>query len=219
MFFTLLTHPLVLMLCGVLAAYLLGSIPSAVWLGKTFYGIDVRKQGSGNAGATNVIRVLGLKPGLVVLLLDALKGWMAVASWHIFAPDFFTPNMLINYKLVLAGIAVVGHIFPVFAGFKGGKGVATLVGVILALFPGVFLILISIFAFILLVTGYVSLASMIAAISFPFLAYFSSNYDYTALIIFAIMIAVFVPVTHKKNIFRLIKGTENKFRIKRKDEE
>ena len=124
----------VLELILILTAYLIGSLPFAVWVGKLFYGIDVREFGSGNAGATNVFRVLGKKAGIPVLLLDVVKGIVAVALAHF--SDFTSHTTpLINYQIAIGIAAVIGHIFPLFAGFRGGKGVATLLGVAMAIQP------------------------------------------------------------------------------------
>jgi len=210
-----------------LLAYLIGSIPNAVWIGKTFYGKDVRKEGSKNAGATNVIRVLGLKPGLVVLALDLLKGVLPIALLYI----------LIYYPMISSGFScsrgvewgdwwyrdavfvavatVLGHVFPIFAGFRGGKGVATLVGVLIMLFPQVFFIVAGIFFGTLFLSRYVSLSSMCAAISLPLLQFAFFQFDKLPLLIFAIFIAIFVPLTHIKNIKRLIRGEEPKFVFKK----
>jgi glycerol-3-phosphate acyltransferase PlsY len=173
----------------ILLAYLIGSIPSAVWIGKLFYNTDVRQYGSGNAGATNVIRVLGYKAGIPVLLFDVLKGWAAV------------------------------HVFPVFAGFKGGKGVGTLAGVAIALYPVALLIVFILFICILTLTRYVSLASILCGILFPFIVIFITEQKHPGLIILSVIIAIFIPLTHSKNIKRLMRGTENKFEFLRKKKE
>lgn len=196
-------------------AYLIGSIPTSVWIGRLFYGIDVRERGSGNAGATNTIRVLGAKAGIPVLLIDVMKGWFAVYLGNIFAPVSLSPEQIVNLKILLGLVVTLGHIFPVYVGFKGGKGVATLVGVLVALYPDTILIVVGVFILIFLIFQYVSLASILAAISFPFAVYYHSADQYPALILFAIIIALFIPITHKKNIRRLWVGQENKFRFRR----
>ena len=204
---------------GVIVAYLIGSAATSVWIGRLFYNVDVRTKGSGNAGATNTLRVLGTKPGIVVLVLDGFKGWLAVYLGYFFAPEFYSEIQLNNYFLILALAAVIGHIFPIWVGFKGGKGVATIVGVIIALFPTMlFLISLGIFIFVLILSGYVSLSSISTAIAIPLIVIFILHRQHDALIIFAIMIGVFIPFTHKKNIVRLFNGTENKFRFSRKKE-
>ena len=196
-------------------AYLIGAIPSSVWIGRMFFGVDVRQKGSGNAGATNTIRVLGAKAGIPVLAIDVFKGWLAVYLAHFFAPPSFEQFELTNFKIILALIATLGHIFPVYVGFKGGKGVATMVGILIALYPDTILLVIGIFILVFALFKYVSLASIVAAICFPFIVYFLSNEHHTALIIFSIAVAIFIPVTHKKNVQRLLKGEERKFTLRK----
>lgn len=199
----------------ILVAYLLGSIPSSVWIGKIFFGIDVREHGSGNAGTTNTIRVLGYKAGIPVFIIDVFKGWFAIfMSTVIFGyfPEIEFPGYM---KIVAAAAVVVGHIFPVFAGFRGGKGVATLLGVGFGLITIPTLIALGIFAAVLFAFGYVSLASISAAVILPFVTYFFVMPDSPLLLILTIAVAIFVPITHKENIKRLMNGTENKF-IKKK---
>ncbi|MCX6283284.1 MAG: glycerol-3-phosphate 1-O-acyltransferase PlsY, partial [Bacteroidetes bacterium] len=163
---------MILILVQVVIAYLLGSIPSAVWIGKAVYGIDVRQHGSGNAGATNVIRVLGYKAGVPVMLFDVFKGWLAVFLTSLFPDQGLTPDQLVYIEIGAAVAAALGHVFPVFAGFRGGKGVGTMAGVGIALFPFALLIVLGIFISILAITRYVSLSSCIAASAFPFIVVF-----------------------------------------------
>lgn len=203
-------------LIAILAAYLLGSIPSSVWIGKAFYKIDVREHGSGNAGTTNTIRVLGYKAGIPVLIIDALKGWFAVYMAKIIFGYFPSVEMPEYMNVVAAAAAVVGHIFPIFAGFRGGKGVATLLGVGFGLIPIPTLIALGIFIAVLLAFGYVSLASICATVTLPFVTYFFVMPQSPLLLILTIAVAVFVPLTHRENIKRLRNGTENKF-IKKKN--
>lgn len=200
----------------VLLAYLIGSVPTAVWVSKVFYGMDVREHGSGNAGATNTIRVLGYKAGIPVLLFDVFKGWLAVqlVSWIPF-PDI-PAGYLVYIRIAAAVAAVLGHIFPLYAGFRGGKGVGTLAGVGLALYPVALLVVLGIFAVTLALTSYVSVSSILAALSFPFVVWFITDERNIALMALAIFVALFVPATHWKNIQRLLKGKENKFRFRRK---
>jgi len=200
---------------GVLLAYLAGSIPTSVWVGKIFYGIDIRNQGSGNAGATNTMRILGWKAGIPVMIVDILKGWFAVYLFHFFAPETMNDQSLVLYKITLASAAVLGHVFPVFAGFRGGKGIATLLGVGIALYPNAVFVVLVIFIVVLLISGFVSLSSIIASISFPVIVAFLFNPQSIPLMILAICVGIFVPLTHHKNIKRLINGTESKFRIKK----
>lgn len=200
----------------VIIAYLLGSIPTSVWIGKTFYGIDIREHGSGNAGATNTIRTLGFLPGIIVFVIDVMKGFAAVKL--LYFTDFYIPRtgMFINFQLILGLAALLGHIFPVFAQFRGGKGVAVISGVVLALHPMATLYVFLIWLVCLVVTKYVSLSSMIAGFSFPLLLIFVFPETNSSLIIFAFCLAVLLIFTHQKNIERLIRGEENKFRIKKK---
>jgi acyl phosphate:glycerol-3-phosphate acyltransferase len=200
----------------ILCAYLLGAIPSAVWVGKLFYRVDVREHGSGNAGATNVIRVLGYKAGIPVLLFDVFKGWLAVKLVLLIPPALVSPDVLLYLKIAAAAMAVLGHVFPVYAGFKGGKGVGTLAGVGIALFPVGLLIALGLFILTLAVTRYVSVSSLIAGISFPFIVVFVTRETALPLIILSITVALFIPLTHVKNIKRLFHGTENKFDFSRK---
>src|SRR5690554_2837957 len=154
-----------------LLAYLFGSIPTAVWLGQAFYGVDVREYGSGNAGATNTFRVLGTKAGSAVMLIDILKGWTATNLAYFLGSSITGPYdsvLFINYQLILGVIAVLGHLFPVFAGFRGGKGVATLCGMVLAIHFGAALVCICVFILVLLISKYVSLSSIAAGFTFPF---------------------------------------------------
>jgi len=197
-------------------AYLLGSIPTSVWIGKGFFGIDVREHGSGNAGATNTLRVLGPRMGLLVLLLDALKGFMAVwlANWLGPGPD--DEQLFVFFQLGLAVMAVLGHIFPIFAGFRGGKGIATLLGVVTAIFPAAVGICMLIFLLVFIPWRYVSLASITTAISFPIVLIFVLGETQWPHIVFSILVAVLVPLTHHKNIKRLLKGEESKISFKKK---
>lgn len=149
----------------IIIAYLLGSIPSAVWIGKKYYGIDIREHGSKNAGTTNMLRVLGRRAALPVFLLDFLKGFVAVTLTEILKYDAYINDMwLINIKIIAVFAAVLGHIFPIFAGFRGGKGVATLVGAITGIYPPVVLLCFAVWVVILMMTHYVSLASIVAGL-------------------------------------------------------
>ncbi len=198
----------------VLAAYLIGSIASALWVGKLFYGIDIRQHGSGNAGATNVIRVFGYKAGIPVMLFDVFKGWLAVqlATWV--NPGGLEGDMLVYLRVAMGISAVLGHVFPVFAGFRGGKGVGTFAGVGIALFPLALLIVLAIFIVVLVLTHYVSLSSIIGSLAFPLIVIFVTHESNPALLALSLMVALFIPWTHRKNIRRLLKGEENKFVFK-----
>ena len=200
----------------IILAYLIGSIPTSVWIGKWFYKVDVRTKGSGNAGATNTIRVLGWKAGIPVLLFDVFKGWFAVYMSIFILTDVYTDDQFINIKIVLAVAAVIGHIFPVYVRFKGGKGVATLLGVGIALFSYSVLVAVGVFVIVLVISRIVSISSIIASIFFPFIVVFIFNVNNLSLIIMSIAVAVFIPLTHLKNIKRLIKGEESRFDFKKK---
>lgn len=200
-----------------IVAYLLGSIPSAVWIGKAMYGVDVRDYGSGNAGATNTFRVLGKKAGSIVLMMDMIKGFLAAYLVHLTAINpVFSPYKFVNIQLLFGLLAVVGHLFPLFAQFKGGKGIATLFGMIVCIDYKPALLCLGIFLFILLVTRYVSLGSILAAISFPFLMVYVFKEDVPLFIAFGITAALMVILTHQKNIRKLVNGTENKAKLFRK---
>jgi acyl phosphate:glycerol-3-phosphate acyltransferase len=198
-----------------LAAYLIGSIPTAVWVGKTFYNIDVRQHGSGNAGATNTFRVLGKKPGAFVMAVDIFKGWAATSLAHfLLMSGAIELDKLVLLKIILGMLAVIGHIFPVYVGFKGGKGVATLMGMVLAIHLEAALICLGIFIVVLLISRYVSLGSMIAAIAFPLLLLLPRFHpDEPLLIVFGFLLSLMVVLTHKKNINRLLQGQESKANI------
>jgi len=198
-----------LQIISLIIAYLIGSIPSAVWIGKIFYGIDVREYGSGNAGATNTFRVLGKKAGVPVLFIDILKGFAAVQLPYL---TELVPGSVqfVNLQLVLGVAALFGHIFPLFAAFKGGKGIATLLGIILAVHPYAALVSIGVFLVVFLVSKYVSLGSITAALTFPIIVIVVFKTRIPSLVIFSMVIAVLVLITHQKNIERLIKREESK---------
>ena len=191
-------------------AYLLGSIPSAVWIGQALYGIDVRDYGSGNAGATNTFRVLGKKAGIPVLLSDVLKGFIAVKLAWISGAYLPGTQQYINFALFLGLAALLGHIFPVFAGFRGGKGVATLLGILCGIHPQAALVCTSMFVLTLFFTQYVSLSSLMAALTFPTVIMFIYHETVPSLNFFAMFVCVMVFITHQKNIERLLKGQESK---------
>lgn len=194
---------------SILAGYLLGSLPTAVWIGKKYHQVDVREHGSKNAGATNTIRVLGWKTGMVVLLLDMAKGYGSVMmAMHFIAPQEEKTLLLI----LIAASTVLGHIFPLFAQFRGGKGIATMTGISIALFPMSLIILLGLFLAVFLAFRYVSLGSILAAIALPFLSFYVEGNQETELIVFTILIAILVPATHHKNIGRLLRGEEKKLK-------
>ncbi len=194
-------------------SYLCGSVPSSVWWGKAFYGVDVREHGSHNAGATNTFRVLGPKAGIPVLLIDVLKGFLPVRLlpfWSGMEPYSDAWTML-RVLLVLA--AVVGHLYPVFAGFRGGKGIATSLGGVLAIHPGSALLCVIVFFVVFGLTRYVSLASLTAALVFPLSITFIFHEPSLVLRWFAVVLCGIVFFTHRQNIARLLKGNENRMNL------
>ena len=200
-------------------AYLLGSIPSAVWIGKRYYGVDIREHGSKNAGTTNMLRVLGKRAALPVFVLDFLKGFVAVTLIDLIKyDDFFAtaPNENAFYIMRFAALfcAVLGHIFPIFAGFRGGKGVATIVGGVMALNAPLVLLCAGVWLLVLMVTHYVSLASMIAGACYPVFTLISPKVGHLPpFIIFSFVVAALLIYTHRKNITRLREGTESKIYV------
>jgi len=206
----------------IVLAYLIGSIPTSVWVSKYFFGIDIRDYGSGNAGATNTYRVLGSKWGTFVMVVDMLKGVLATAL-YLLIPYYLTDEWdRTNFMIGLGLAAVVGHIFPVWANFKGGKGVATLFGMAVAIQPIVAICCIGVFLLVLYLTRFVSLSSMLAGVAFMVFILFIFNEKETLYRIFAVIVALMVLLTHQKNIGRIFKGTEGKvpilkYRDKRKN--
>ena len=199
-------------LTGILA-YLLGSIPSAVWIGQRFYGIDIRERGSKNAGATNVLRVLGKKPALLVFVIDVLKSVIPVYFLPFLSVYLQGSEMYVTYQLFLGVMVVIGHIFPVFAQFRGGKGVATLLGVTLGIVPLATSICFLFFVMILLMSKTVSLSSLCTALFFCFYIFFISGTYLISLQLFAIMATILLFITHRKNITRLIHKEEPKIKF------
>lgn len=200
-------------------AYLLGSIPTSVWVGKWACGIDIREHGSGNAGATNTVRVLGYKWGIPVLLFDILKGFLAVSLIQLSSiiPE---TELYHGFSIILGIMAVVGHIWPIFANFKGGKGVATILGVVMAMQLLPTLIAFAVFILILLTTRYVSVGSILASISYPISVFFLNLGTTWPLVVFSIAVPLLLIFTHRANIKRLWNGNENKadFLFKKKKE-
>ena len=196
----------------VIMAYLVGSIPSSVWIGKRFYGTDVRDHGSKNPGATNTLRTLGKKAGFIVLLVDILKGWLAVSLVCLSSYPSGSSTR-IHLEVAMAISAIIGHIFPIYAGFRGGKGVATTMGIIMGISPPIALLCIVVFSLVLIVFHYVSLASMIAVISFPVWMAYLYKASHPWLVAFSIILPVLVIITHRKNISRLLKKEESELHI------
>jgi glycerol-3-phosphate acyltransferase PlsY len=201
---------------GALMAYVLGSIPSAVWVGKAMFDIDVREHGSGNAGATNTFRVLGKKAGFLVLFLDFLKG-LAASSLLLVQDQLIsgTPEFR-QYQLILGLVAVIGHVFPVFAGFRGGKGIATLLGATVGVSWPVSLFCAIAFVLIVWMSKYISLGSMLATSLSPVFVRLIYGADETFFMYFCIGMALMVIYTHRANIGRLRSGTESKFSFSKK---
>ena len=200
-------------------AYLFGSIPTAVWIGQAFYGIDVREYGSGNAGATNTFRVLGKKAGVAVMLLDIFKGYTATNLAYMIGLSVTGPQdsvQFVNYQLALGISAVMGHLFPVFAGFRGGKGIATLFGMILAVQSEAAMLCVLTFIIVLMITKYVSLSSILAGFTFPLSIIFIFQSPIRSVVLYGMSICILILVTHQKNIERLIKGKETKVNLFKK---
>ncbi len=197
----------------IIVAYLIGSIPTSVWVSKAFFNIDIRDYGSGNAGATNTYRVLGSKWGTFVMVSDMLKGVIAV-KLALLLPEYADNDVnLQNLQTGLGLAAVLGHIFPIWADFRGGKGVATLFGLVLGISPWTALSCVGIFSLVLYLTRFVSLSSILASIAFPFFILVIFNVENPVYRIFAIAVALMVLLTHQKNIGRLLRGNESKVPI------
>jgi glycerol-3-phosphate acyltransferase PlsY len=212
----------------IILSYLVGSIPTSIIVSKILKGIDIREHGSGNAGGTNVMRVLGWKQGLFVIILDALKGAFAVvviARLHYGGLPFQNISPFDDFTLVqiIAGIAaVIGHIWTIFAGFRGGKGIATALGMLIMIVTVDMLVAVGIFILVVSISRYVSLGSILAAISVPLTLVVRENLfhdhiqSYNTLLPFVIAVSLLVVFTHRKNVFRLLNGTENKLSFKKK---
>ncbi len=203
-------YPWTYTLIAVLAAYLIGSVPASVWWGRAFHGVDVRDHGSRNAGATNTFRVLGWRAGVPVLLIDIAKGFLPVRLLPNFTdlePDT-APWMWLRVALVIA--VVLGHLYPVFAGFRGGKGVATSLGGILAVHPGAAAICIGVFTIVFLLSRMVSLGSLCAALAFPLAVALVYHEESVIKVGFAVALCMLIFYTHRQNIGRLLRGEENR---------
>ncbi len=206
-------NDVVYIILGAFMAYLMGSFITAIWYGKQYHNVDIRTCGSGNAGATNTFRVLGKKAGSIVMLIDVFKGWVAT-SLAVFLVYFniIEDSQLDIYKLIYGLCAVAGHVFPIFERFKGGKGIATLLGMLFSFQPLAAVVCVCVFLIVLIVTKYVSVGSMLSTLTFPlmiiFVPYFHTKTP--VVIVFGFAIFLMVVITHKKNIKRLLKGEENK---------
>lgn len=199
----------------IVLSYLIGSIPTAVWVSRYFFGVDIRDYGSGNAGATNCYRVLGSKWGTFVMIVDMLKGVVAT-SLYLLIPFYMHDELeRTNFMIGLGLAAVLGHIFPLWADFKGGKGVATLFGMVVAIQPIVAVCCIGVFLLVLYLTRFVSLSSILASVAFAVFILFIFNEKETLYRVFAVAVALMVILTHQKNINRILKGTESKVAILR----
>lgn len=205
---------MIIILIIVTVSYIVGSFPTSILISRS-YGINILKEGSGNPGMTNVIRSIGIKPGLLVGLIDIFKGWIVT---------FYSPFLILNnnseffislVQIIAGSSAVIGHTFSIFSKFKGGKGIATLTGLIIAITPFSFISCLLIFFLTLLLSGYVSLSSILASLVFPFSLIFLFlffNFEINmSIIVFSIVIPLFVLITHRENIKRILNGTENKF--------
>ena len=197
----------------IVLAYLIGSVPTAVWVSKYFFDIDIRNYGSGNSGATNTYRVLGSKWGTFVMIVDMIKAVVAVKLAFLLPYALHNDIYLVNMQLGLGLAAVFGHIFPIWADFRGGKGVASLFGMVLGIQPNAALCCVGVFILVLYLTRWVSLSSILASIAFPVFILVIFNEPEQWYRVFAITVAMLVLVTHQKNIGRLIKGSESKVPI------
>jgi acyl phosphate:glycerol-3-phosphate acyltransferase len=212
----------------VLLSYIAGSIPNSIIVSKLVRGIDIREHGSGNAGGTNVFRVLGWKYGVLVILLDAFKGALAVIVIARFYLDRFPFNNVTPFddftlvQIICGIVAVIGHIWTVFAGFRGGKGIATGLGVLLMMISFDVVVALGVFFVVVGISRYISLGSLIAAVSIPLILVIRENIfgvnipGYHTLLPFCIAIALLVIYTHRKNIDRLLKGSESKISFVKK---
>ncbi len=194
----------------IILAYLIGSVATSVWMGKRYFNKDIRDYGSGNAGATNTIRVFGWKTGIVVMLVDLFKGWLAVQL--AFLSSFYIPKSddFITYQMILGAAAILGHIFPVYAQFRGGKGVATMFGVVFAISPVATAVTLGVFLITIFITRYVSLSSVLAGFSFPFVIVLIFHTTSSSVIVFSLIVAIGLLFTHQKNIERLLRKEEAK---------
>ncbi len=210
---------IICMVFGLVLSYLIGSLTPSIWIGKLFYNVDIRTKGSKNAGATNTIRVLGLKAGIIVFIIDAFKGWLAIYIARLFVEPFWVDYGLDIYCIIAAACAILGHVFPIYENFKGGKGVATMLGVLISMYSHIFVLVLLVFIIVFIIWHYISLGSIVAATAFPFIYYFYSTYvlfDFEwVLFIFSCAVSIFILITHRNNIKRLARHEESKFRFKK----
>lgn len=197
----------------IVIAYLIGSIPTALLISRRFFDIDIRDYGSGNMGATNTFRILGSKYGTIVMICDILKGMLAVSLYnllpHYLHNEFDRTNLMVGLGLS----AVLGHVFPIFANFKGGKGVATLFGMLLAMQPLIAASCVGVFLLVLFLTRYVSLSSILAGIFLPICVLWIWNDDVVLYRVFAVLVACLIVLTHQKNIIKILHGNESRVPI------
>jgi acyl phosphate:glycerol-3-phosphate acyltransferase len=211
---------LIFVIASLIISYLIGSVPTALWYGQRKFDLDIREHGSGNAGATNTFRVLGRKAGSFVMAIDVLKGFIAaslpVIGVSLGLVEFANEAKEVNVQLACGVMAVIGHIFPLYANFKGGKGVASLLGVILAVNIWAALACLGVFMIVFLISKYVSLGSMLAGLTFPLLLLIPFFHQFSPsnfLKFFGFVLAVLLVYTHRKNIRRLLDGEENKIQF------
>ncbi|MDD2564661.1 MAG: glycerol-3-phosphate 1-O-acyltransferase PlsY [Salinivirgaceae bacterium] len=196
-------------LIAVVLAYVIGSIPTAVWIGRRYYNTDIREHGSGNAGATNTFRVLGVKAGIIVLVIDVLKGFCAVIFSYLIAKQIGVHEE--DLLRIIAGLsAVMGHIYPLFADFRGGKGVATIMGAVLGINPIASIVAIIVFLSVLIIFKYVSLGSVLGGLTFPITVFVFQPEANIYMQLFSIFVTVMLILNHFSNIKRLWDRTENK---------
>ncbi|MEA3447172.1 MAG: glycerol-3-phosphate 1-O-acyltransferase PlsY [Bacteroidota bacterium] len=205
---------MVILIIIIVVAYLMGSFNAAYWFGKWFHGIDIREHGSKNAGATNLLRVAGWKIALPAFIIDVAKafGAASLASLQNLWTDGSEAFMILQISLGI--LAVIGHLFPLFSGFRGGKGVASTLGVVIAVHPLAALSAAGVFLLMFLITRIVSVSSMIAGISFPLFLLFVFKVNTSALLIFSVIVAILLLISHKENIKKLLKGEEKPLRFK-----
>jgi glycerol-3-phosphate acyltransferase PlsY len=209
-------NPWIIFILILFLSYVTGSTPTSIIVGKVFKRIDIREHGSGNAGGTNVFRVLGWKPALVVVIVDVFKGWLPPAIFAVHFIDYMPVPDLGLIQILCGFASVLGHTYTIFAGFKGGKGVGTLGGMLIALFPIALPLCLFVFALTLIITGYVSVGSMLASASLPvFLLILpvvsSISPPSLSLLVFSLLVPWFIIFTHRSNITRLRSGEENRF--------
>jgi glycerol-3-phosphate acyltransferase PlsY len=197
----------------IIIAYFIGSIPTALIVSRSFFGVDIRDYGSGNMGATNTFRVLGSQYGTIVMIIDIIKGVAAVCLFY-FLPSYLHDEWARTNLMVGLGLSsVLGHVFPIYAHFRGGKGVATLFGMMLAIQPVIAASCVGVFLLVLFFTRYVSLSSILAGLFLPICVLWIWNDDVTIYRIFAVLVAAMIILTHQKNIVKILRGNESRIPI------